>query len=71
MHWQPISTAPKDGTYILAWDGYKIAVTSFGFDDLWDHEPKKWCVGECYGEYNIYDTIDPTHWKPLPDPPPE
>jgi hypothetical protein len=60
--WLPIEGAPRDGTPILLWDGLKQTVAWWGYDDLWNREPKKWIYGECYSEYNIYNTVDnPTH----------
>lgn len=68
--WQAIETAPRDGTAILVSDGDRMQVCWWGYDDLFDLEPKEWCYGECRGEYNIYQTFDcPTHWQPLPGPP--
>ncbi len=67
--WQPIETAPKDGTRILVWDGDLLAVAD------WDQphvcaRTNAWCVGECDGEYNDRTTMwKPTHWMPLPEPP--
>lgn len=75
MKWQPIETAPKDGTSIL------------GFQ-LWSIGPG-WCVltwtewGEHVDEAGLteikpgwtipedhYATCwEPTHWMPLPEPP--
>lgn len=69
--WQPIDTAPRDGTEILLWDGYKLCVASWAFGSLFRIEPKEWITGECRGDYNSYDTVDePTHWLPLPETPP-
>lgn len=61
--WQPIETAPKDGTEILAYgrkqDGaYFVA---FEYGDWWCAGP--WDEGWC--ELNHA----PTHWMPLPEPP--
>lgn len=68
--WLPIETAPKDGTSILLWDGYRLEVARWGYDDLYDRDPKKWIYGECYGEYNDYNSVDsPTHWMKLPESP--
>lgn len=59
--WQPIETAPRDGTTILlfapAWEN---AVTGWTFgDDEWQ---------DCPFNPNRLD-YRPTHWQPLPSPP--
>jgi hypothetical protein len=76
MDWQPIETAPKDGTIVLLW-----AAT----EDQWDDydcgdEPLRrgaqvgrastmqpglwWMTGGVLKELH-----SPTHWMPLPTPP--
>ena len=55
IDWQPIETAPKDWTDILAYDGHSIFIACFGVGE--------WLL--TWGE----DTMHPTHWKPLPEPP--
>lgn len=70
MEWQPIETAPKDGTAILIWDTYVhdlsmpvvgswVENTDYGGEFEWEH----WKSGGVL--YN------PTHWMPLPTPPKE
>lgn len=63
--WQPIETAPKDGTRVLLCDadGY-IACASW--DSYWqwiergsDYATEVWGAGE----------LKPTYWQPLPAPP--
>lgn len=62
MTWQPIETAPKDGTLILAaWDkSQAVSIVSYakeptgGFFWLTDDD--------CF-------VSTPTHWMPLPEPP--
>ena len=60
MEWQPIETAPKDGTHFLAYeecgDMYRAA---YGAHDTLE----AFC-----GQY-VTETPEPTHWMPLPDAP--
>ena len=62
MNWQPIETAPKDGTKILIYDVHALicvcsweAVPFYGTDDDFG-----WVSDESDAE------IYPTHWMPLP-----
>jgi len=55
--WRPIETAPKDGTYVLSWDPVEI-----GFLEVIQWKPWGW-------ETASFDSIAPTHWMPLPEPP--
>lgn len=56
--WQPIETAPKDGTMVLiAWAGGGYPRTS-----RWLHNSQGWAVATT-------QTLDPTHWMPLPPSP--
>lgn len=57
--WQPIETAPKDGTKIIAcrYDG-RVAVISRTKSNIWR---------ELTG--NVWGTTAPTHWMHLPPPP--
>jgi hypothetical protein len=66
--WQPIETAPKDGTPVLGFFGLTagdeppdMAVTKF------NPESGAWISTEV--PFEEFDT--PTHWMPLPDPPKE
>jgi len=61
MKWQPIDTALKDESRILVYskkDGVREATWS----------PTAEAFVDTYEEYITWDT--PTHWMPLPDPPP-
>lgn len=65
--WQPIETAPKDGTVILAcdeWGGmFVVKWTACGPKGQWDLTE--------VGSYatDAWPSSDPTHWMPLPPPP--
>lgn len=60
MEWQPIETAPKDGTFIL------VAVPG----DVKTHIMLVWWVdGWCFDMTKTPITGTPTHWQPLPKPP--
>jgi len=54
--WQPIETAPKDGTPVLVADGSWVGVLA------WDRYANGWVNDEM-------DSASPTHWRPLPKPP--
>jgi hypothetical protein len=73
--WQPIETAPRDGTEILAfglWAGEiagpqpiaVMALISWGGDG--DYPGYEWDVsgGDAYACW-----MKPSHWQPLPEPP--
>jgi hypothetical protein len=63
MGWQPIETAPKDGTSILA-------IWQWNADDpncgAGTHEVVRWCG---WWDANGFTQPDPSHWMPLPEPP--
>lgn len=54
--WQPIETAPKDGTPVLVWWAH------------WCNHPivASWYVGWSAEEAISSSGPDPTHWRPLP-----
>ncbi len=61
--WRPIETAPKDGTWFLA---YWPVLT---FEDR--IQITRWLHGDCrfVDASDFMDHIQPTHWQPLPTPP--
>lgn len=65
LAWQPIETAPKDGTVVLIWcaEGIKTA---------WWEACYVWVApGAWVSDHNRSDTEEhePTHWMRLPEPP--
>ena len=63
--WQPIDTAPKDGSRILAWEpGHAPYIADF--DDYGWLTTEDW-AGDGTGYY--IPVCEPTHWMPLPAPP--
>ena len=59
--WQPIETAPRDGTEILAWDGIGMKF-AWRYEDRWIYDIEM--------ESPYLTLWHPTHWQPLPSPPP-
>lgn len=56
--WQPIESAPKDGTRVLLWiEPTKIAM------------PFMWGNGRWHGDDFPLNMATATHWMPLPDAP--
>lgn len=65
MEWQPIETAPKDGTRVLAANSGGAAWVAH-FRDA--SEPPTYKEG--WTRFNCSDVgWSPTHWMPLPKPP--
>lgn len=61
MEWQPIETAPRDGTPFLGyWAGGKHDCS---FRAIKWHKENWWETNE------DYRTSEPSHWMPLPEPP--
>ncbi len=73
QQWQPMDSAPKDGTRLL------LATRSFGIDvGSWkkDYNSSKGDKADWYNEWgddfstgSYYCPLSPTRWQPLPQPP--
>ena len=63
MDWQPIETAPKDGTRVLLFVP-KYGAMSGHFPIYGTSTQEKWNLHSCLNKEAI-----PTHWMPLPEPP--
>lgn len=73
MNWQPIETAPRDGTPILACGDADLSDPSFIGEDVpcvvrWHNT---YGGDRYYWELFHYDAFqyNPSHWLPLPEPP--
>ena len=75
--WQPIETAPKDGTPILT---FSEDAAKEGYHQLLNGvpAPTMQVMAFCMGGFDMLDEhgdllcaacYDPTHWMPLPEPP--
>ena len=64
--WQPIETAPKDGTVLLTFPHYRV--THWSVDECMSFSHAGW-AGR-WDEYTeTFAVIIPTHWMPLPPAP--
>lgn len=65
--WQPIETAPKDGSRILG--AWQDVMSVYHWDTQSFHtRPNPYWARDFHPVY--YDrSQQPTHWMPLPDPP--
>ena len=63
MEWQPIETAPRDGTPVDLFhkDGFRLT------DEWWVYEED----GEGFWSGSLCPDSEFTHWMPLPNPPTE
>jgi hypothetical protein len=64
MGWQPIETAPKDGTIILA---VKAGKGHGGYTIIFWDDDFEWS-GYTAEEEKRLVKFQPTHWMPLPEP---
>jgi hypothetical protein len=72
MEWQPISTAPKDGTRVLLWMVFEGDETTEPFEDWSFGEWDDGCEDEFFGRpagWCAYIIGEPTHWLPVTPPP--
>ena len=67
--WQPIETAPKDGSPSILVADAKGWVKEASWHDAWygDWSRPGWMIANCDEEYGCY--VEATHWMPLPKPP--
>lgn len=69
--WQPIATAPKDGTWLLLFEQHSFIGARIGHwaneipGDEYDPKP----IPAHWEDDGEGFTIQPTHWMPLPSPP--
>ncbi len=70
--WNPIATAPKDGSRILLWDGYPVFAswsTDAEHGSSLSGPSEAWQIFSCEDSWYSYCANSPTHWMPLPKPP--
>lgn len=61
--WQPIETAPRDGTPVLLWCTGDGGYTTGPVIGLWDAEKMHFSL--CL----FHKPLPVSHWQPLPEPP--
>ena len=68
MTWQPIDSAPKDGTTVLGYFAGRKSGLSFDLITWMDAgERSAWHFDGTY--HHEPDKPQPTHWMAIPDPP--
>ena len=65
LSWQPIETAPKDGTMVL---GYEPRATKHKYKFMEFHRTKD---GGSWKNVAASGAVIPSHWMPLPELPKE
>lgn len=70
--WQPIETAPKDGTVVLVypgvWSNRTCSVARWD-DDRSAKRPRPYWSRDDTSSVTTCRNVPPTHWMPLPAPP--
>ena len=83
--WQPIKTAPRDGSYILLYSRIHGVLQSYFAPGRWreimegrEYEGPVWIVGDDLHQFEVeesesgfWDDPDVTHWMPIPQLPKE
>jgi hypothetical protein len=71
--WQPIETAPRDGTPILLchWEDEYCLVGEWWVHGWWSTGPFRYAPNQIEIRDPIFLDFEPTHWMPLPPPPME
>ena len=65
--WQPIETAPKDGTYVLiATESHDGGMTTACWDAEWSSSSGWWLLDNGKDPEIPLRGAEPTHWMPLP-----
>lgn len=62
--WQPIETAPKDGTNVLLSEPWQDVTIGW-----FSQRGRGWCAFYNGFEDNVDENCKPTHWMPLPEAP--
>lgn len=72
MTWQPIETAPKDGTRVLLFCPAQIGiVVGHWCNNSYHKKPRPYWTNDQENLWGVATTrgYQPTHWMPLPQPP--
>lgn len=70
MTWQPIDTAPKDGSAVILYG--LVGEPNFGYIAAKRERKVEHVVHQGHFSYGLWQTgtywqwLDPTHWMPLP-----
>ncbi len=65
--WQPIETAPRDGTHVIV--AYDEIVGEARFDDEGGPHAGWYWTDQHWTDAVGGEAFYPTHWQPLPEPP--
>ena len=66
--WQPIETAPKDGTRVLVFCHWGVDIAQWN-QDSYIRKPKPYWSYRRSSSKGADRRFPPTHWMPLPEPP--
>jgi hypothetical protein len=67
--WQPIDTAPKDGSNVLVCIAGLTGSQGEAFWYQGDEYASGWITWDGANHTRTFYTTPPTHWMPLPEPP--